>query len=209
MYVPEHFTENDNQEIARLVEEFPLATLVCFSGEEFIVNHIPMMLDKEDQYIGHVAKANSLHEMFPEGTNSIAIFQAEDSYISPNLYPTKLETHRHVPTWNYQVVHIHGELNFSHSRKEKIEIVGKLTNKYERTYFGEEEWKMADAPRDYMDQMIENIVAFRFDVTKVVAKSKISQNREKKDFLSVKEAMDSSSKIYLENAMGRFVEDQD
>ena len=77
MYVPEHFTENDKQEIARLVEEFPLATLVCFSGEEFIVNHIPMMLDKEDQYIGHVAKANSLHEMFPEGTNSIAIFQAE------------------------------------------------------------------------------------------------------------------------------------
>ena len=60
-----------------------------------------------------------------------------------------------------------------------------------------------------MDQMIENIVAFRFDVTKVVAKSKISQNRERKDFLSVKEAMDSSNKIYLENAMGRFVEDQD
>ena len=55
-----------------------------------------------------------------------------------------------------------------------------------------------------MDQMIENIVAFRFDVTKVVAKSKISQNRESKDFLSVKEAMDSSNKIYLQNAMDRF-----
>jgi transcriptional regulator len=207
MYLPDHFKENDKEEIVKLIEEFPLATLICFLEGEFIANHIPLLHDKGDEYVGHIAKANLLHEFFPEGTKALAIFKAEDSYISPNLYPTKLETHRHVPTWNYQVVHLHGNLSFIHLKKDKIAIVGKLTKQYERIYSGEEEWKMADAPKDYMDQMIENIVGFRFKVDRVSAKSKLSQNREDIDFLSVQNAMGDLNKTFLENAMDRLVND--
>ena len=57
--------------------------------------------------------------------------------------------------------------------------------------------------------MIENIVAFRFKVDRVSAKSKLSQNREDIDFLSVQNVMGDLNKTYLENAMDRLVKDAD
>ena len=205
MYLPSHFEENDKSEIAKLIEQFPLATLVCYLDGEFIVNHIPIMFDKDNEYVGHIARANSLHEFFPNGTEVIAIFRAEDSYVSPNWYPTKLETHRHVPTWNYQVVHLHGHLSFLYSEKDKLSTVGKLTVMYEQKFFGKDAWKISDAPKDYIEQMLENIVAFRLKVKKVSAKSKISQNREKIDFISIKNTMDDIDKGFLSKAMARLI----
>jgi transcriptional regulator len=42
---------------------------------------------------------------------------------------------------------------------------------------------MADAPGDYMQQMLANIVALRIKIRKTLAKSKLSQNREERDYL--------------------------
>ena len=42
---------------------------------------------------------------------------------------------------------------------------------------------MSDAPADYVQHMLENIVAFRIAVYQTVAKSKLSQNREDRDYL--------------------------
>ena len=205
MYLPNHFKENDKKEIGKLIRQFPLATLVCYLDGDFIANHVPIIHDKNNEYIGHIAMANSLHESFPNGTNVIAIFRAEDSYISPNWYPTKPETHRHVPTWNYQVVHLHGYLSFHDSKRDKLSTVGKLTKTYERVFSGEKAWKMSDAPKDFMEQMLENIVAFKLKVEKVSAKSKISQNREKVDYDSVQRVMEDLDKTSLSNAMKRSI----
>ena len=206
MYLPSHFEENDKKEIQKLIEQFPLATLVCYLDGEFIANHIPLMHNKNNEYIGHIAKANSLHQSFPDGTDTIAIFKAEDSYISPNWYPTKLETQRHVPTWNYQVVHLHGHLSFDNSNKTKRSIVGKLTKLYEGRFSGERPWKMSDAPKDFMEQMLESVVAINLKVEKISAKSKISQNREKQDYISVQNIMDDMDKPSLSKAMRRLIE---
>ena len=205
MYLPNHFQENDKKEIEKLIKQFPLATLICYLDGNFIANHIPIIHHKNNEYIGHIARANYLHETFPNGTNVIAIFRAEDSYISPNWYPSKPETHRHVPTWNYQVVHLHGHLSFHKSKKEKLSTVGKLTKTYELAFSGEKAWKMSDAPKDFMEQMLENIVAFKLQVEKISAKSKISQNREKVDYESVQSVMKDLDKTSLSNAMKRSI----
>lgn len=207
MYTPGYFEENDKKEIAKLIEQFPLATIVCSFNDEFIVNHIPLLYEKDDQYIGHIAKSNPFHKFFPNSVKAIAIFKAEDSYISPNWYPTKAKNHNHVPTWNYQVVHLKGNLSFSHSKKDKLSAIGKLTKKYEQKFFGKEAWKMSDVPRDYIEEMLEYIVAFKFKVSDITAKSKISQNREEIDFVSVKKTMDSLNKTFLASSMGRFIKD--
>ena len=203
MYLPPHFEETNEDGIAKLIEQFPLATIVCCSDGDFIANHIPLLRVEQNLFVGHVAKANSLHSLFPNGMSAIAIFNSEDAYISPNLYRTKKETHLHVPTWNYQVVHLHGKITFDHSKKAKLSVVGKLTKMYEKMHFGAKEWKMSDAPADYMEQMLDNIVSFNFDVQKILAKSKVSQNREKVDFNSVAEAMGDSNKFFLSNTMNR------
>ena len=170
MYLPPHFEEVNEDATTALIAQFPLATVVCQADGDFIANHIPLLRVQEHLFVGHIAKANSLHTVFPDGMGAIAIFRAEDSYISPNWYPTKKETHRHVPTWNYQVVHLHGQIRFDHTRKAKLAAVGKLTKMYEHINSGEKEWKMSDAPTEYIEQMLDNIVAFEFTVYQIAAK---------------------------------------
>ena len=151
--------------------------------------------------MGHIANANPLHSLFPDGTDVIAIFTAEDSYISPNWYPSKAETHRQVPTWNYQVVHMKGRMRFDHSNRAKLAAVGALTKRFETQYSGENEWKITDAPKDYIAQMLENIVACEIEVKTILAKSKLSQNKTATDFDSVKNMMKKHNKHKLFEAM--------
>ena len=106
MYLPKHFKQTDIEEIKGLVACFPLATCVANTGAEFEVNHFPMIW-RGDKLIGHIAFANSMHKTLQNGCKAVFVFNAEDSYVSPNWYPTKAQHHKHVPTWNYQAVDMH------------------------------------------------------------------------------------------------------
>ena len=166
-----------------IIETAPLACIVAMTAEGLIANHIPLLAAPDGTLIGHVALANDMHRLIAEGQDVLAIFRGDDAYVSPNFYPTKPEHHRHVPTWNYQVVHVHGRISFQHEEQAKRAAVGLLTRMHERRLNGENAWRMADAPADYMHQMLGNIVAFRIVVHRTLAKSKLSQNREQRDYL--------------------------
>jgi transcriptional regulator len=60
----------------------------------------------------------------------LVIFRGNESYISPNWYPSKHETHRQVPTWNYEVVHVHGRLAVMDEEKFVRRVVARLTREY-------------------------------------------------------------------------------
>lgn len=182
MYLPDHFKEVDPAEIASIIAGAPLACVVANSSEGLVANHVPLMFDKGGGLIGHFALANEMHRTVADGQEVMAIFRGVDGYISPNSYPSKLEHHRHVPTWNYQVVHIHGIITFQHDERSKRAAIGLLTRDQERRVNGDKAWRMADAPADYMLDMIGKIVAFRISVTRTIAKSKFSQNRDQRDF---------------------------
>lgn len=155
----------------------------------------------KNTYIGHIAKSNSLHLIFPNGVNALAIFTTENSYISPNWYLTNKQSNTHVPTWNYQTVHLKGKLSFDYSKKYKLRAVGVLTKLYENMYLREKEWKISDAPKDYIEKRLEDVVAFKLEVNNIIGKSKISQNREIQDFISVKENMKKQNKNFLFESM--------
>lgn len=181
MYIPPHFHEIDPQEIAALIEASPLACIVAQTSEGLIANHVPLLAGPGGTLIGHVALANDMHRLIAEGQEVLAIFRGEDGYVSPNFYPSKPEHHRHVPTWNYQAVHLYGAIGFQHDAHARRAAVGLLTRSHERRVNGARAWRMADAPADYMEQMLDAIVAFRITVRRVLAKSKLSQNREARD----------------------------
>lgn len=196
MYTPAHFHETDGVAIGGMIETFPLAALVAQSPEGLVANHLPL-LREGDSLVGHIALANDLHRLLDDGAEVLAIFRGEDSYISPNWYPTKPETHKAVPTWNYQVVHVHGRISFQHDRKTKLAVVGRLTKRHEEAENGAAGWRMADAPKDYLDMMLDNIVAFRIEIGRVQAKSKLNQNRAEADFNAVAEQMAGRGKAGL------------
>ena len=205
MYMPPHFQEVDADEIQSVIESAPLACVVAQTAEGLIANHIPMLSGPDGALIGHVALANDMHRLVADGQEVLAIFRAGDAYVSPNFYPSKPEHHRHVPTWNYQVVHVYGDVRFQHDEHAKRAAVGLLTRTHERRLNGADAWRMADAPMDYIREMLANIVAFRVEVTRVVAKSKLSQNREERDYLGAISGLRASGHEEMARKMeGRF-----
>jgi transcriptional regulator len=181
MYIPDHFREHDPSAVAAILQDAPLATIVAQTADGLIANHIPLFAAPDGTLIGHVARANTMHDTIPDGAEVLVIFRGPDAYISPNSYPSKAEHHRHVPTWNYTAVHVTGTITFQHDEHTKRAAVALLTRGHERRVNGAKAWRMADAPPDYMAQMLGAIVAFRIQPTRVLAKAKLSQNRDARD----------------------------
>lgn len=189
MYIPPHFQEISPEEIARVLDAAPLACVVAQTESGLLANHLPLLAGPDGTLLGHVALANDMHRLIRDGQEVLAIFRGEDAYVSPNYYPSKPEHQRHVPTWNYQAVHVHGPIRFQHDLRSKRAAVGLLTRLHERRLNGDRAWRMADAPADYMQQMLDTIVAFRIEPQRTLAKSKLSQNREPRDQRAVVKAL--------------------
>jgi transcriptional regulator len=209
MYLPPHFEEPSRDEIAALIRDFPLAVVAASTPEGLIANHLPLFPEGEDALVGHVAEKNDMHRLLAEGQEVLAIFRGEEGYVSPNLYPSKAVHHRHVPTWNYQVVHVHGAIAFQHDEKAKRAAVGRLTRVHETRMNGAAAWRMADAPADFMTAMLDGIVAFRIAISRIVAKSKLSQNREPADFGSVAGSFEARGLDGIAGRMRRIARERD
>lgn len=204
MYLPEHFSEARSDVIREIVEHFPLASLCAVTEAGLVANHLPFLVDQDAEQwtlLAHVANSNPLLKEVREGAEVMVIFRAEDSYISPNWYPSKLLTHRHVPTWNYQAVHFYGRIEFIRERKFLIGVVGRLTKIHERTAAEPRPWKMSEAPQEYLDTMLASITGVRIRVSRMIAKSKLSQNREAEDYRSVRDALEGRGKAFMSTQM--------
>ena len=202
MYVPDHFKLTDPAEIADLVSHAPLATLISHTDTGLRADHIPLLMAK-DRLIGHIAAANDLHQVLTADHPVLAVFRADDSYISANWYPSKAETHEVVPTWNYEVVHVHGRIAFHHDPQVKRGAVGQLTKQMERGLNGDQAWRMADAPDAYINANLAEIVSFEIHIDRIEAKSKLSQNKPVGDILGVTDGLERVGKTHMAAKMRR------
>lgn len=205
MYVPPHFEEKRPHVIRHIIEEYALGTLVTNSGSGLDANQIPFELTQLEGshglLRGHIARANPLWKEVSDGSEVLVVFRAADAYVSPNWYPSKHETHRLVPTWNYQVVNVYGKIRFTEDEKFLRAIVGRLTKSHESRAEGERAWRMADAPADYIATMLDAIVGIEVAFDRVVAKSKLSQNREERDRLSAARTLEERGNAEIARAM--------
>ena len=199
MYVPAHFAVEDAQTLHRIIREHPLGVLVTPGEHGVDADHIPFEFDPGAGALGrltaHVARANPLWQRCPTGTPVMVIFRGAEAFVSPNWYPSKHETHRQVPTWNYEVVHAHGTLAVHDDERFVRGLVARLTRHHEA---GEPRpWKMTDSAPEYIDAMLRNIVGIEVRVTSLVGKSKLSQNREARDRLGAAQTLAERGRLEL------------
>lgn len=203
MYIPAHFSEKRPEELHRIIREHPLGMLVTHAQSGLDANHLPFEFDAGKGPHGvlqaHIARNNSLFTDFPEGADVMVVFRGVEGYISPSWYPSKHETHRQVPTWNYEVVHVHGRLRMIDDEKFIRGIVARLTRDHEASE--SRPWKMGDAPRDYMDMMVGMIVGIEIDVQRLEGKRKLSQNREARDIEGAVRTLHERGREDLASAM--------
>lgn len=206
MYQPPHFAEARTDELHRLIQAHPFGTLVTHHPATGLdANHIPFELDATRGEFGtlqaHIARANTLWSDLPANAEVMVVFRGAQGYISPSWYPSKHETHRHVPTWNYEVVHAHGRLRVVDEEKFVRGIVGRLTRRHEASE--PRPWKMADAPPDYLDQMLKMIVGLEIEITRLEGKRKLGQNREPRDLGGAIDALRERGASALSSAMAQ------
>ncbi|WP_428624620.1 FMN-binding negative transcriptional regulator, partial [Sedimenticola sp.] len=142
------------------------------------------------------------------GSEVLVIFRAEDGYISPNWYPSKHETHRQVPTWNYRVVHVHGTLQVHDDPNFVRRVVGKLTKTHEARTGAERPWRMSDSTAEFLDSMVANIVGIEVVIETLVGKFKLNQNKEVRDRNGVVEALAQHGHYELSRAVGRTLDSE-
>jgi transcriptional regulator len=191
MYVPQHFAESDPDVLFALIEAHPLGTLITHGRNGLDANHIPFALERGSGSLGalqcHVARNNPVWQEVASGDEVLVTFRAGDAYISPTWYPSKAETHKQVPSWNYRVVHVHGRITVRDDERFVRVNVARLTRQHEAAMPAP--WKMSDAPRDYIDMMVKAIVGLEIEITRLVGKSKLSQNKDGRDIASASDAL--------------------
>jgi len=95
--------------------------------------------------------------------------------------------HKQVPTWNYRVAHAHGRIVVRDDERFVRGMVARLTRTHEASQ--PRPWKMTDSPRELIDAMLKAIVGLEIEITRLVGKSKLSQNKEAADIRGAGEAL--------------------
>ena len=183
MYLPSHFEQHDAAALQALMRDHPLATLITQQAGGVTADAIPLEYVAVSHTLrGHVARANPLWRE-AAGQPVLAVFNGPQAYITPSWYPSKAATHKVVPTWNYTLVHAHGVLRVVDDAPWVHALVSGLTAQHEAARATS--WAVADAPDDYVQQMLRAIVGIEIPVDRLIGKWKISQNRSDADRLGV------------------------
>lgn len=203
MYTPAHFAETRPEALHALIRAHPLGMLVTHGDDGLDANHLPFELDPSvgphGRLRAHVARANPVWQQVVDGAEVLVVFRGAEAYVSPNWYPSKHETHRLVPTWNYSVVHVHGSIRFHDDERYVRGLVARLTRRHEA---GEPvPWKMGDAPAGHIDTLLGAIVGLEVEVRRMAGKFKLSQNREPRDVHGAGEALRRQGQAELGDAM--------
>lgn len=203
MYLPSHFAEPRLEVLHEALRGAGLVTLVTAGPDGLDASHLPMLLEAEPgplgRLVGHAARANPVWRATPEGAAALAIVLGPDAYVTPAWYPSKAETGKVVPTWNYLALHAHGALRFFHDRARLLDVVTRLTDRQEAGR--PHPWKVADAPAEYVDGLLQAIVGVELTLTRLEGKWKASQNRSEADRRGVADGLDGEG----HEAMSRLV----
>ena len=173
MYLPPKFALTPER-IDAVLAEAGFAQLVSHTPAGLVVTPLPLIYDADRHaLLGHVARAND--HWRAAGAESVAIFTGPHAYVSPSFYPTKAETGKVVPTWNYEVLNVYGTLHVHDDPEWLLDLVTRLTDRHEAGRA--QPWRVADAPASYTRAQLNGIVGVELPVERVEAKAKMSQNQ--------------------------------
>jgi transcriptional regulator len=179
MYQPPHFREDRLDVQHRLIVTRSLGLLVTAGPGGLQANNIPFLIDPAASERGtlraHLARANPQISELAAVTECLIVFQGPQHYISPSLYPTKQETGKVVPTWNYITVHAWGAPRVIDDAGWIHQQVDDLTRHKESPRAAP--WQVSDAPDAFVNAQLKGIIGLEIPIARIEGKWKVSQNR--------------------------------
>lgn len=190
MYNPPAFLEDRPEVQAALIRSYPLATLVTSGPSGLLANVAPFILRETAErwtLCSHLARANDQIDDLRRGAEALIIFQGPQAYISPSWYPTKAETGKAVPTWNYMIVQARGAPVLREDPGWLLEQLAEITAWHEDRR--DQPWGLSDAPEGFVDAQLRGIVGLEIPVDQIAGKWKVSQNQPARNRAGVIEGL--------------------
>jgi transcriptional regulator len=171
MYIPDHFSCEDKETAFRLIEEFPLSTVICPGKNQPEIAVAPVYFVRDSmELLGHFAKNNPIVNVL-DGAKTTFMFHGPQAFISPSWYETK----PHLPTWNYAVVTLDTTTTITPRPDQNLASASKMTE-----YFEDDNVKSYMNDPDYqslIERASAGIVSFRAKIQSINTKLKLSQNK--------------------------------
>jgi transcriptional regulator len=192
LYEPPLHRNEDLPALQALIRDRVFGLLISNGAEGLIANSVPFVLDPAASKLGvlkvHLARANPQWRELQERPDVLVVFQGLDHYITPSWYPTKQETGKVVPTWNYTMVQAKGRAKVMDDSwlSQQVE---ELTQTLERRR--EQPWAVGDAPSDFIAMQRRAIVGLEIEILDIRGKWKTSQNRNAADRAGVISGLDA------------------
>lgn len=170
------FTLADVAEMRRVIQQNPWATIVSDGADGQVASHYVMMLDEDRDdltIVGHVGRPDDLIHGMGE-RELLVVFQGPHGYVSPGWYGPDTKA---VPTWNYVAVHLSGVPEVL-SDEENLRVLDRLVERFEAAM--PDPRLMWERPNDeaFVRRLATGTVGFRLTPLRVVAKRKLSQNKD-------------------------------
>jgi transcriptional regulator len=189
VYRPAAFAEDDPAAIVGLARSAKFGHVTVVDDGRLSSTPMPFLISDDGSVVrGHLARPNPVWRSAP--CRALLIVPVTDAYVSPSWYPSKAEHGKVVPTWNYEVVHAHGELVAYDDPVWVEQLVRELTVDNESGLA--QPWSVDDAPPDYIAQMVRGIVGVELLVDSLVGKRKLSQNRSAADTAGIVAGLDNT-----------------
>ena len=188
MYIPEFNRVEDRAVTLSFMQANPFALLISAADDGPFATHLPILAREVDgllQLRGHVARANPHWKSINQDQESLVIFHGPHAYISPGLY----EIRESVPTWNYAAVHVYGKGTVFTGADQLDQFLQELIAQFDSSYAA----RWPSLSEQYRSRMVQHIMGFEINASRVETKFKLSQNRTKNEQENVIKSLASSS----------------
>jgi transcriptional regulator len=177
-YPPELFSSEDLEQAVVVAEQVKFASIHPVDGtlcDPVFAPFVSVHGAPQVVFQGHLVRSNPLFELLMDGPlNCRLIFQAADGYVSPSVYEETPRSGKVVPTWNYVAAQFFGPLE-KVPDDHLLPLLENQVDEFERCQSSD--WRLSDAPPDYIDQMSRAVFGIQFEPKRWSTHHKLSQNR--------------------------------
>ena len=175
MYSPAYNRLEDRAELLAFMRANSFVLLVTGTGGTLHASHLPVEIRSSNDKIVldmHMARNNPQWQEFFDD-EVMVVFSGPHAYVSPRWY----EEQERVPTWNYAAVHAYGIAKVIEDSSIKHSAQRRLVETLDPQWLPK-----FDALRaEYVQRMLDGIVNFEIEVTRLETRWKLSQNRSRRE----------------------------
>lgn len=193
MYVDPDYAEPDLDEVVRLIEAQPFATLVT-AEPELRIAHVPVQVRRDSAddltIVAHVAGRDLFAESIRQRARILVSVVGPSVYVSPAWYAS-----RGLPTYNFVAIELRGQaIPLDDADAVRAHLMRLVQDHEQALNPGDAKarWRVDEWARARTTELLPELQAFTLTVDQVTAKVKMGQNRTEGDRAATMAALHES-----------------